>query len=257
MESIPKKRQGAGQASGRMRSEGLSAPSPLRAFLPIVGPLLLALVTAPAPALAHKMKVFATTEGALVRGYAYFSGNSRAVEARLTITTADGQTVRDDRTDADGAFQYTARQRQDHTIQVDSGDGHVARFIIPADQLPPTLPEPATGTAAPAIPVAQAPIPAPAPASPVPAPAPVATADPAPVPACPSGDGGSGDDGNLRLEQMVARQIRPLREQVEAYQEKIWWHDVLGGLGYIAGLSGLALAWVGRRPGGGNVPEDG
>lgn len=49
------------------------------------------------------------------------------------------------------------------------------------------------------------------------------------------------------LEQAIARQIRPLREQIDAYEEKIRLHDILGGLGIIAGLAGVAFGLSERR----------
>jgi nickel transport protein len=48
------------------------------------------------------------------------------------------------------------------------------------------------------------------------------------------------------IEQSVARQVRPLREQLDSYQETVRWHDVLGGIGYIIGLGGLAYGFASR-----------
>lgn len=197
------------------------------------------------PALAHKLNVFATAEGPLLRGYAYFSGNSRAVEAHLTITIADGEVVFEGKTAADGSFHYQARHPQDHIIAIDSGDGHVARFTVPADELPLSFAENGSPSA-PSLPLPPAP----------PATAPPEAAEPASgaVPATDVASPPSFQENSLpeavwdaRMERAIARQIRPLREQIEAYQEKIWWHDVLGGLGYIIGLSSLALAVARQR----------
>jgi hypothetical protein len=58
----------------------------------------------------------------------------------------------------------------------------------------------------------------------------------------------SGPDPALEaaIERAVARQIGPLREQLLAAQERVLLRDVLGGLGYILGLTGLALWWTSR-----------
>ena len=45
------------------------------------------------------------------------------------------------------------------------------------------------------------------------------------------------------IERAVARQIGPVREQLVSYEDKVRWRDVLGGLGYILGITGLAL-WL-------------
>lgn len=49
------------------------------------------------------------------------------------------------------------------------------------------------------------------------------------------------------IEKAVARQVRPLREQLDAYEEKVRWHDVLGGLGVIVGVAGLSYGFAMRR----------
>jgi nickel transport protein len=49
------------------------------------------------------------------------------------------------------------------------------------------------------------------------------------------------------IERAVARQIRPLREQLVAAEDRIRFQDILGGIGYIMGLTGLALWWTSRR----------
>jgi nickel transport protein len=53
-------------------------------------------------------------------------------------------------------------------------------------------------------------------------------------------------DLELMVEQAVARQVRPLREQLIAHQDRIRLQDLLGGIGYILGLAGLALWWRSR-----------
>ena len=54
------------------------------------------------------------------------------------------------------------------------------------------------------------------------------------------------------IERAVARQIGPVREQLVSYEDEVRWRDVLGGLGYILGITGLAV-WLrsgrDRRPG--------
>lgn len=179
---------------------------------------VLALVAGHTPALAHKMKVFASATGAEVSGYAYFNGDSRAVRTTVTVQGAEGTPVFAGQTDDQGRFSFQATRRMDHVITVDGGDGHAASFTITAAELPASLPAAAGAVA------------------PVPS---------APAPAIPAGG-----EGDLRafIDQSIARQIRPLREQLDAYQDKIWWHDVIGGIGYIVGVAGLAFGWANRKP---------
>lgn len=69
-----------------------------------------------------------------------------------------------------------------------------------------------------------------------------------------SGGMGGGADADLEamVERVVARQLRPLREELTAQGERVGLRDVLGGIGYILGLAGLALWWRGRGGRGGS-----
>ena len=49
------------------------------------------------------------------------------------------------------------------------------------------------------------------------------------------------------IAETVARQIRPLRRDIERYQHRTRVHDVLGGIGYIFGVMGLAAYFLARR----------
>lgn len=57
-------------------------------------------------------------------------------------------------------------------------------------------------------------------------------------------------EGNqTHIEQAVARQIRPLREQLDALEAKLRFQDIIGGLGYILGAAGLWALIASRRTG--------
>jgi nickel transport protein len=174
---------------------------------------------------AHKLKVFATATGGVIEGYAYFGTGGRARLSSVTVASPDGTLLGKTTTDDEGNFRYEATRRVDHVITVDGGDGHVASYTVAADELPQAL----SGGDGPA---AKLP----------------AERTGAPVAAAPAISRG-GEDADLRafIDQSIARQIRPLREQIDAYQEKISLHDVLGGLGYILGLGGLAFGFSQRR----------
>lgn len=169
----------------------------MRGFSAFLGLWLLA-----APAQAHKLKVFASAEGGDIVGSAYFAGGDKAVGLPGRILGADGSLVATFATGPDGTFRQGVAARMDHTVAVESDDGHAAQFTIPAAEFPSTLPE---GKMA----------------------------------AAPAGD-------TAALEAAIARQIRPLREQLDAYEERIRLHDLMGGIGTIFGLFGC-WAWLRSR----------
>jgi len=179
---------------------------------------LLLLVAVAAPAQAHKLKVFAAAEGARVSGHVYVPGGARVAGAAVEVRVGE-QVVGRLTSAADGTFAFTAETRADHRVTA-TIDGHQGAWTVRAEEPPPALPALADGAS-------------PAPAPPTPTPAEAAPGDTA------------------ALEQAVARQVAPLRAELQAWREEARWRDIAGGLGWIVGLFGIA-AWVAarRRPGG-------
>ncbi len=50
----------------------------------------------------------------------------------------------------------------------------------------------------------------------------------------------------LLVEKAVAAQVVPLRRDIAAFSKEVRFHDVLGGIGYVLGLFGIA-GWVAAR----------
>jgi len=188
--------------------------------------LAVAAALAPTPAYAHKLKVWAAVEsGARVEGYVYFPGGGRAPGAKVEVFGPDGKRLAECPTGEEGEFAFDAPYRCDLEFRADSGDGHAASMTVSASELPETLP-PYPSAGAPETPPAPVPPPSAAPGA--------ATGEVAP--------GGTSDSA-------LARQIAQLREQLNAYEDKVRLHDVLGGIGYIAGLAGVVFYFKARaRP---------
>jgi len=170
------------------------------------------------PAQAHKLKVFASAEGNTVTGLVYFPGGGKARNIKVEIRTPGGEALGETRTDDKGAFQFKARFRCDHEFIVDSGDGHRATYVLKADELPDHLPSRGRD-----------------PSSRRPR-GPTRPAEPEPEPETPAAP-----HVKSIVETAVARQLRPLREQIERYEEKRRLHEIIGGIGYIFGIMGLVL----------------
>ena len=202
--------------------------------------LLLALMSQ--PALAHKLKVFAQTEGDWIRGRAYFVGGAGAGGARVEVQDSEGRVLAELTPADDGSFAYRALAPVEHRLVARTGDGHRTQWTIAGETLrgalaPPTnpnppdpsdisepssaRPQPLADTLAPQFPLDHDSV------------APQAF-DPALI--------GS-------IEQALARQTHPLAERLNALEERVRFQDVLGGIGYILGLTGLALWWRCRRAG--------
>lgn len=196
--------------------------------------VLFALLFGASPALAHKLNVFAAADGARIEGSAYFAGGAKATGARIRITDAGGAVLAELKPAADGRFSYRAGAPVDHRIIAETGDGHRAEWRVTAEELAsgfPSVPVHERDAAA----ESGGAVAAMAVAGPVGGEAPVTTA----VALAPGIE--------AAIEGAVARQIRPLREELLATRDALRLRDVLGGIGYIFGLAGLALWWHSRR----------
>ncbi len=197
--------------------------------------LIILLAVGMQSALAHKIRLFASVEGAFITGMVYLSDSKRVKHQRVVARTAEGRVLGETTTDEQGEFRLPVTTVVDHYLSVDLGDGHRAEFVIRATELPPqTTPSrelvPSSDTAA-ATPAAQT--------------------NPEPIPSINGHEVVSVNVSPQELSRIIndalSTQLRPLRQQLDQYEDKIRWHDVLGGLGYIFGLAGVAYYLVSRR----------
>lgn len=173
------------------------------------------------PAFAHKLKVFASAEGTKITGYAYFPGGGRASDLPVVIRGPGGQTLGKTRTDEEGRFEFQATRRCDHLIFVKTGTGHAASFTVSSGELSRDLPEVgerATQETETFQQIAEVP-----------------------------SHAKEGKNTRAVVERAVNRQIRPLREELDAYHSRARLHEVIGGIGYIVGITGLIFFLRGRR----------
>lgn len=192
-----------------------------RLLVPLV--LLAGLVAA--PAWAHKVIASAYVVGGGIEGEIGFSNGDMAREERVTVTTPDGRSLGEIRTDADGFFTFTPTEAVDHVFRADLGAGHVAEVTVAAADLPKDLGGPA--------------------ASPETTDAPPGTAE-ATASSTPTA---APDDAALRamIAETLRDEVRPLRRELVAYREKNDLQSILGGIGYIVGIFGVAFYLIGRQ----------
>lgn len=169
-------------------------------------------------ALAHNVVGGVYAIGTTIEGEAGFSnGDMAKAGTPVLITDVAGQTIAEVLTDEEGFFVFEATQRIDHHFKLDMSSGHMLEMILPADELPASLPG---GT-----PIASVQSNLTTPAS-----------------------GSALDAAALQqmVEKAVAKQVIPLRKELAAYKEKAGLQDLLGGIGYIFGLVGLGI-WLRQR----------
>jgi nickel transport protein len=183
--------------------------------------------------MAHKLNVFAFVEGKELSGQAYARGGETIRGAAVNVFAPDGEKLAETKTDDEGNFRIPVKYRCDHRVVVDAGGGHTAEYTVPASELPGDLPArdrsavlAAAGT-----------------------PPPPTTVVPAPSPGVPHAVHG---DIEADVESLT-HQVAELRKDLDAFQQRLRFQDVLGGVGYILGLAGLwyylsAVRTRGGRP---------
>lgn len=169
-------------------------------------------------AAAHRLKLFATAEGQTVSGYGFFVGGGRAAGAPIVARDGAGAEIWRGTTGEDGGFRFDT-PAAGLTLLLDAGDGHAAELTLGPDRFAPATP------ASPPVIAADAPTSAPI----------------------------ARDDAALaalvaaEVDKAVARQIRPLLEASAAAEARLRLNDILGGLGWIAGLVGVGLIAARRK----------
>lgn len=87
----------------------------------------------PVPALAHKVSIFAWVEGNIVHTQSRFMSNRIPETARIEVLDADGKQLLKGSLDADGRFSFTAPYKGDLKIILHANAGHRAIWRLDAD----------------------------------------------------------------------------------------------------------------------------
>jgi len=177
-------------------------------------------------AFAHKVIVFGYVEGDTVFTESKFSSGRKAQNSRITVYDTQGEELVQGRTDRNGAFAFKPPRKTTLKIVLDTGSGHRAEWTIPQDEFDtaPTAPPPAeklppidTATQLPASP-------------------PVVSAF-------------TLDDIRIVVANEVEKKIKPVRQMLmQSQSQGPSLQDILGGIGYIFGLMGIAAYFQSKKP---------
>ena len=182
--------------------------------------LLILLLGVNTAAYAHKIRIFAWEEGGDIVTEAKFSGGRAARNAAVSvIDSATGKELLSGTTDSDGMFRFPLPQTTgtELEITVDSGDGHKGswKHLLEAG---------AVGAS---------------PVSPAPAPEKSGVTTSYPT----SGERQTIDAEQLTslIEEALERKLGPIRKSLAENEDKgPSLQDIIGGIGYIFGLAGIA-----------------
>ncbi|WP_163337180.1 hypothetical protein [Desulfopila sp. IMCC35008] len=191
--------------------------------------LLLILLLLPFTASAHKIRVFAYAEGDTIKGETSFNGGKKARNIEILVTdNKTEETIQTVRTDDSGEFSFpisgAMKEAQlDLLIIANAGEGHRNEWLLQAaDYLPDVA----------ATDIAQQPL---------------ERSQPTTTPAT----GTTGVDETVLkkiVDQSVAEQLGPIKRMlIEMNDKKVSLQDIIGGIGYIIGLAGLAAIMKSKK----------
>lgn len=180
----------------------------------------LAMMLLASPVFAHNLILEAYPFGDEIAGEAFFSDGVMVGKTVVEIFGPDGEKIGEATTDDHGSFTFTPTQRVDHILRVDAGAGHVAEVRIPAGGLPGGVSDAAASAGQNT--------------------GPVPVADTASAPAIDAAPAS-------RIGEAVRDQIRPMRQELAVYAARSSYPVILGGIGYIVGLAGLAYLLMALR----------
>jgi nickel transport protein len=206
---------------------------------------MLAVLGVSVPAHAHKILVFGYLEGDRVHLEGYFADGKKAGNSQVEVFSTDGRKIFEGKTDEQGAFTFPAPDVPEIHVVLTGSMGHRAECVVdlegkgPSGETAPALrskPSEETGKADAAAVAAKSP---PRPPAEIPGPDPRGDVD---MPAV----------GEDRIRAIIAeeldRKLFPIhRELVLLKQEKTSLPDIIGGIGYIAGIMGIILYFKVRR----------
>lgn len=172
-------------------------------------------VLAPCPAQAHRVTVFAWVEGGTVYTESKFSGGRRVSGGDMLVYDLEGNQLLSGKTDEHGEFSFAMPGKTGMRIVLQAGSGHRGEWTIPAGEIAPDA-QKAQPSAAPAVP-----------------------------PGNPEGrtemQGASLDQVRLAVEHALDQRLAPLLKMMAEKEDSgPTLRDILGGMGYIFGLMGVA-----------------
>ncbi len=167
------------------------------------------------PALAHKVTIFAYVEGDTIFTESKFSGGKRAINAQILVFDRQGKQLLEGKTNDKGEFSFKIPKVADLRIVLNAGMGHRAEWRIPESEI-----KQAIGAA---------------------------ENKGAPGSSQPIAVSLGKEEIKELIEDSLDRKLRPIvRMMAESQSKGPSVTEIIGGIGYIFGLMGVALYFMSR-----------
>jgi len=97
--------------------------------------MILLIIFFSSPALAHKVMIFAWVEGDTVHTQSKFSGGKKAKGALVTVFDTEGNRLLEGKTDENGEFSFKVPIKSGLKVVLNASMGHKAEWLIPAEEI--------------------------------------------------------------------------------------------------------------------------
>lgn len=169
------------------------------------------------PTFAHKVVASTWIDGADIEGEVGLSNGEMAKNGTIVkVFDLEGNSLGETEITQDGLFRFSPTKAIAHHFSANLGAGHVASVIVNPDELPENLRK-----------------------------APASTQMKTQV--MTKGTVINSDEISKLISKAVRQEIQPLRKEIALYKEKNDLQSILGGIGYILGLTGIVFYIAARR----------
>ena len=187
---------------------------------------------------AHKVTIFAWVEGDTVYTQSKFSGGKPAKNSTVVVYDDEGNQLLEGKTDDEGAFSFQVPKRTALTVALKASMGHLAEWTIPAEEV--------TGEPSDADKEAQR-----RPSGEVSTPSGISSTEGqrgGGRTVVAAGPGLSRQEIKELMDDVLDTKLAPIiRILADSVDRGPAMSDIVGGLGYIVGLMGVALYATNRR----------
>ena len=100
-----------------------------------LGLLSLVFLTSPTLSMAHKVNIFAWVEGNSVFTESYFSDGTKVINAIVEVFDTEGKKLLTGTTDKEGKFDFGIPLKTDLKITLNASMGHRAEYLLPKEEI--------------------------------------------------------------------------------------------------------------------------
>ena len=184
--------------------------------------LAVLLMTIPETALAHKVSIFAWVEGDTVYTLSKFSGGKKIKNGTVAVFDTEGNRLLDGLTDDQGEFSFKIPKKTALRVELIAGAGHKGHWVVPLEEIEGTDAETPAGTADE-----------------------ITAGRPSENRQLSRPDSA---EIQTAMEKALDKKLKPVMKLLaESMQKDPSLSEIIGGLGYIIGLVGIAAYFKSRR----------